>query len=163
MTTSDTITTIAGVEITGPGGEGYADILTEQAQAFLARLARSFEARRQELLQRRIERQQQFDAGVLPDFLPETAEVRAADWRIASFPEEIADRRVEITGPVDRKMIINALNSGACVYMADFEDSHSPTWQNTVAGQLNLLDAVAGRIEYSSPEGKAYRLKDRVA
>jgi malate synthase len=163
MTTSDTITTIAGVEITGPGGEGYADILTEQAQAFLAKLARSFEARRQELLQRRIERQQQFDQGVLPDFLPETAEVRAADWRIAPFPEEIADRRAEITGPVDRKMIINALNSGAKVYMADFEDANSPTWPNNIEGQLNLRDAVRRAIDFSSPEGKRYALGEKLA
>ncbi|HEY7975817.1 MAG TPA: malate synthase A, partial [Ktedonobacterales bacterium] len=110
MTT--TFTTIEGVEITGPAMDEFASILTPEAQAFIARLARTFETRRQALLQRRIERQQQFDQGVLPDFLPETAQVRAADWQIAPFPAEIADRRVEITGPVDRKMIINALNSG---------------------------------------------------
>ena len=132
MTTSDTFTPIAGVEITGPMAGDYASILTPDAQAFIALLARTFESRRQELLQRRIERQQQFDQGVLPDFLPETAQVRAADWQIAPFPAEIADRRVEITGPVDRKMIINALNSGAKVYMADFEDANSPTWQNNI-------------------------------
>ncbi|HKS70841.1 MAG TPA: malate synthase A, partial [Ktedonobacterales bacterium] len=163
MTTPGAYTTIDGVEITGLSGEGYADILTPEAQAFLARLARSFEARRQELLQRRIERQQQFDAGALPDFLPETAEVRAADWRIAPFPEEIADRRVEITGPVDRKMIINALNSGAKVYMADFEDANSPTWQNNIEGQLNLRDAVRRQIDFTSPEGKRYALGEKLA
>ena len=163
MTTSDTFTTIDGVEITGPMLDHYASILTPEAQAFIAALARSFEARRQELLQRRIERQAEFDQGKLPDFLPETAEVRAADWQIAPFPAEIADRRVEITGPVDRKMIINALNSGARVYMADFEDANSPTWQNNIEGQLNLRDAVRRKIDFTSPEGKRYALGEKLA
>ncbi len=163
MTTSDTFTTIDGVEITGPVAGDFANILTPEAQAFLARLARTFESRRQELLQRRIARQQEFDQGKLPDFLPETAEIRAADWQIAPFPAEIADRRVEITGPVDRKMIINALNSGAKVYMADFEDANAPTWQNNIEGQLNLRDAVRRAIDFTSPEGKQYTLAQQTA
>ncbi|HZC07623.1 MAG TPA: malate synthase A [Ktedonobacterales bacterium] len=163
MTTSDTFTTIDGVEITAPVMGDYASILTPEAQAFIAKLARTFEGRRQELLQRRIERQQQFDQGKLPDFLPETAEIRAGDWQIAPFPAEIADRRVEITGPVDRKMIINALNSGAKVYMADFEDANSPTWQNNIEGQINLRDAVRREIDFTSPEGKRYALGEKLA
>ena len=163
MTTSDTFTTIDGVEITGPMTGEYATILTPEAQAFIAKLARTFEAQRQELLQRRIERQKQFDLGNLPDFLPETADVRAGDWSIAPFPEEIADRRVEITGPVDRKMIINALNSGAKVYMADFEDANSPTWQNNIEGHINLRDAVRREIDFTSPEGKRYTLGEKLA
>lgn len=163
MTTSDTFKTIDGVEISAPIAGGCETILTPEAQAFIAKLARTFESRRQELLQRRIERQQEFDQGKLPDFLRETADVRAADWQIAPFPEDIADRRVEITGPVDRKMIINALNSGAKVFMADFEDANSPTWQNNIEGQLNLRDAVRRTIELTSPEGKRYTLAEKIA
>jgi len=138
-------------------------ILTPEAQAFLTRLARSFETRRQELLAHRRVRQHQIDAGHLPDFLPETAAIRAQEWTVAPIPYDLLDRRVEITGPVDRKMIINALNSGANVFMADFEDSNSPTWQNNLEGQANLRDTVAGAITYTSPEGKQYRLNSRVA
>ncbi|MFQ5655840.1 MAG: malate synthase A, partial [Planctomycetota bacterium] len=115
------------------------------------------------LLRRRIERQARIDAGALPDFLEETAAIRAADWRIAQVPGDLLDRRVEITGPVDRKMIINALNSGARVYMADFEDSSAPTWKNMVEGQMNLRDAVRGTIEFTSPAGKRYRLDRETA
>ena len=138
-------------------------ILTAEASAFLTRLAREFEARREELLSRRAARQQQIDAGQLPDFLPETAHIREADWTVAPIPPDLRDRRVEITGPVDRKMIINALNSGANVFMADFEDSNSPTWQNNLEGQFNLRDAVGGTISYVSPEGKRYELNSSVA
>ena len=138
-------------------------ILAAEASAFLTRLAREFEARRQELLSRRAARQQQIDAGQLPDFLPETAHIREADWTVAPIPHDLRDRRVEITGPVDRKMIINALNSGANVFMADFEDSNSPTWQNNLEGQFNLRDAVGGTISYVSPEGKRYELNSSVA
>ena len=138
-------------------------ILSRRATDFLERLARAFEPRRQELLARRTVRQQQLDSGRLPDFLPETAQLRAAEWTVAPIPHDLRDRRVEITGPVDRKMIINALNSGANVFMADFEDSNSPTWQNNLEGQANLCDAVEGTISFVSPEGKQYKLNSRVA
>ncbi len=138
-------------------------ILTQEAQAFLTKLARTFESRRQELLAHRRTRQQQIDAGQLPDFLPETASIREPEWTVAPIPHDLLDRRVEITGPVDRKMIINALNSGANVFMADFEDSNSPTWHNNLQGQANLRDTVAGTIAYTSPEGKQYRLNSQVA
>ena len=138
-------------------------ILTPEAGRFLTKLAREFEARRQQLLARRRTRQQQIDAGQLPDFLPETAHVRESEWTVAPIPHDLCDRRVEITGPVDRKMIINALNSGASVFMADFEDSNSPTWQNNLEGQANLRDAVEGTITYVSPEGKRYELNSQVA
>jgi malate synthase len=138
-------------------------ILTQEAQTFLTKLARTFESRRQELLAHRRVRQQQIDAGQLPDFLPETASIREQEWTVAPIPHDLLDRRVEITGPVDRKMIINALNSGANVFMADFEDSNSPTRQNNLEGQANLRDTVAGTITYTSPEGKQYRLNSQVA
>jgi len=138
-------------------------ILTPEASAFLTRLAREFEVRRQQLLARRRTRQQQIDAGQFPDFLSETAHIRQAEWTVAPIPHDLLDRRVEITGPVDRKMIINALNSGASVFMADFEDSNSPTWQNNLEGQFNLRDAVEGTISYLSPEGKSYNLNSKVA
>ena len=140
-----------------------AQVLTDKAEAFLTGLARKFEPRRQELLARRRERQEHINAGGMPDFLPETAEVREADWSVAPIPSDLLDRRVEITGPVERKMIINALNSGANVFMADFEDSNSPAWQNNIEGQLNLTDAVNGTIEFTSPEGKRYALNARPA
>ena len=140
-----------------------AQVLTDRAEAFLTGLARKFEPRRQELLARRRERQKQINAGLMPDFLRETADVREADWSVAPIPADLLDRRVEITGPVERKMIINALNSGANVFMADFEDSNSPTWQNNIDGQLNLTDAVNGTIEFTSPEGKRYALNSRPA
>jgi malate synthase len=138
-------------------------ILTPEASAFLTKLAREFEPRRQELLARRRTRQQRIDAGELPGFLTETAHIREMEWTVAPIPRDLLDRRVEITGPVDRKMIINALNSGASVFMADFEDSNSPTWQNNLEGQANLRDAVDGAITYTSPEGKRYELNDYVA
>jgi malate synthase len=150
-------------QITGPMREGYAEILTPDALRFLARLSDRFETRRQDLLARRHARQAEIDAGYLPDFLPETAEIRRADWRVAPIPQDLVDRRVEITGPVDRKMIINALNSGASVFMADFEDANSPTWRNNIEGQINLRDAIRGTITYESPEGKSYRLNERIA
>ncbi len=138
-------------------------VLTPEASSFLTKLARKFEPRRQELLARRRARQQQIDAGQFPDFLSETAHIRQAEWTVAPIPHDLLDRRVEITGPVDRKMIINALNSGANVFMADFEDSNSPTWQNNLEGQFNLRDAVEGTISYVSPEGKRYELNSAVA
>jgi malate synthase len=138
------------------------DVLTAEAVEFLTDLQREFGARRQELLARRHERAARLREGELPDFLPETAHARAGDWRIAPFPDEIADRRVEITGPCDRKMVINALNSGAKVFMADFEDANSPTWENCIQGQRNLTDALERTIELVTPE-KEYRLADEVA
>src|SRR5713226_5356047 len=135
-----------------------AGVLTSEAQAFLLKLAARFEPRRQELLAARRVRQERIDAGELPDFLPETAHIREKAWTVAPIPKDLRDRRVEITGPVDRKMIINALNSGANVFMADFEDSNSPTWNNNIEGQHNLRDAVRGTIRHESPEGKLYQV-----
>jgi malate synthase len=138
-------------------------VLSPQAISFLTKLAGEFEPRRQELLHRRQLRQKALDAGELPDFLKETAHIREKEWTVAPIPADLLDRRVEITGPVDRKMIINALNSGANMFMADFEDSNSPTWQNNLEGQLNLRDAIEGSIRFVSPEGKRYELNSRVA
>ncbi|HLX29844.1 MAG TPA: malate synthase A [Casimicrobiaceae bacterium] len=152
-----------GIEITAQITPEFAQILTSDAVAFAARLQRAFGARRTELLARRVARQVQFDAGEWPDFLPETREIRDDDWTCDPVPPEIEDRRVEITGPVDRKMIVNALNCGANVYMADFEDANTPTWTNNIQGQLNLRDAIRRRIDFVSPEGKAYRLNERAA
>ena len=138
------------------------DVLTPDAVELLTDLQREFGERRRELLARRAERLGRLAAGELPDFLAETADVRAGDWRIAPFPDEIADRRVEITGPVDRKMVINALNSGAKVFMADFEDANSPTWENCIDGQRNLTDALERTISLDTGE-KQYALQDEVA
>src|SRR5450631_2650244 len=138
-------------------------ILTEEARAFLLKLAARFEPRRQELLARRRTVQQEIDNGKLPDFLPETAGIRQGDWKVAAIPKDLRDRRVEITGPVDRKMIINALNSGASVFMADFEDANTPRWDNNIQGHINLRDAIRRKIEFVSPEGKSYALKDKLA
>ena len=148
---------------TAPLAEVESQILNSEARAFLRDLARNFENRRQELLARRVVRQQEIDAGKMPDFLTDTAAIRAADWTVAPIPADLLDRRVEITGPVDRKMIINALNSGANVFMADFEDSNSPTWQNNLEGQANLCDAVRRTISYVSAEGKRYDLNPQLA
>ncbi len=133
---------VDGIEILGDVTPEFAEILTPDALAFVAGLQRAFDATRRTLLARRDERQAIIDAGVMPDFLPETAEIRDADWTVAPIPDDLQDRRVEITGPVDRKMVINALNSGANVFMADFEDSHAPTWEATIEGQINLRDAI---------------------
>ena len=139
-------------------GGTHEDILAPEACRFLIELHRRFDARRQALLRARREQQAHYDAGALPDFAADSAELRAADWRVAPIPEILSDRRVEITGPVERKMIINALNSGAKVFMADFEDSTAPTWRALLDGQGNLRDAVAGRIEYRAPDGREYRV-----
>ena len=151
------------IEIRADMTPEFATVLSEEAVAFVAGLQRAFNERRLQLLRRREDRQQEINAGKLPDFLPETAEIREAAWTVASIPDDLQDRRVEITGPVDRKMIINALNSGANVYMADFEDSHSPTWEATLEGQINLRDAVDRTITFTSPEGKAYHLNEKTA
>lgn len=152
-----------GIEILGPITPEYAEILTPDAVAFVAKLARAAGPTRKALLQRRQERQLAFDAGAYPDFLPETAHIRAGDWQVAPIPADLQDRRVEITGPTDRKMIINALNSGASVFMADFEDANAPTWANMVDGQINLRDAIRRTISYTSPDGKQYALRDKLA
>ena len=152
-----------GIEIRGAVPPAYAQILTPDALRFVAKLTRAFNPTRKALLQAREERQQRLNAGENPDFLPETRAIRESDWQVAPYPPDLADRRVEITGPVDRKMIINALNSGAKVFMADFEDANSPTWANCVEGQINLYDAVRRTIEYTSPEGKEYRLNEQTA
>ena len=150
-------------EIVGEMKSGFQEILTPRALQFLAGLEKEFGDRRRRLLQLRRQRQAEINAGKWPAFLPETAPIREADWKVAPIPPDLQDRRVEITGPVDRKMIINALNSGANVFMADFEDSNAPTWRNVVQGQMNLRDAVRRTIAYTSPEGKHYRLKSTVA
>lgn len=151
------------VEIRATLKPGYEQILTPAALVFLAALHRRFDARRRELLDARLARQARFDSGELPDFLPETRLIREADWTVAPIPAALRDRRVEITGPVERKMIINALNSGAKVFMADFEDSSAPTWEAMLDGQINLRDAVAGTIDHRAADGREYRLKPDTA
>ncbi|MBK7080260.1 MAG: malate synthase A [Betaproteobacteria bacterium] len=152
-----------GIEITGRITPEFATILTPEAVAFAARLQRAFGGRRNELLARRAVRQAELDAGKLPDFLPETRAIREGRWTCAPIPADIVDRRAEITGPVDRKMVINALNSGAKVFMADFEDANTPRWDNNIQGHINLGDAIRRRIDYTSPEGKVYRLNASTA
>jgi malate synthase len=158
----------ASIETATPSSEpvsgiAHSEILTDAARAFLTDLHHRFDGRRLALLKARDERQARFDAGELPSFLADTATIRDSDWRVAPIPAALQDRRVEITGPVDRKMIINALNSGAKVFMADFEDSTAPTFDSLLDGQLNLRDAVAGTIEFTSPEGKHYEVKSNPA
>jgi malate synthase len=152
------------VDVKGPVEGRANEVLTPEALGFLARLQREFGARRLDLLRLRDERQKRLDAGEMPQFLVTTSTVRdTEDWRVAEAPKDLQDRRVEITGPTDRKMLINALNSGARVFMADFEDANSPTWSNLVEGQVNLTDAIERRIDFTSPEGKAYKLNEKVA
>jgi malate synthase len=154
----------AGVNVSAPPTPSAGEILGGGALEFLAQLHRKFDARRLELLARRREIQAKLDTGWTPDFLPETAAVRAGDWQVAPLPKDILDRRVEITGPVDRKMVINALNSGASVFMADCEDSSTPTWANMIEGQKNLRDAVRRTISFTDPATqKHYKLNDKVA
>src|SRR5574340_559475 len=139
---------LENIHITGVITPEFAEILTPEAVSFVANLARNFAERRGALLQKRVQRQAEIDAGKMPDFLPETEHIRTGDWTISPEPADLQDRRVEITGPVERKMMINALNSGARVFMADFEDALSPTWANVVAGQANVQDAVRRRLAY---------------
>jgi len=153
----------SGVAINAPLHPRFDEILTADALAFVAKLHRAFDARRRELLVARAERQARIDAGQMPDFLPETKAVRDGDWKIAPLPKALECRRVEITGPVERKMIINAFNSGADSYMTDFEDSNSPNWLNQIQGQVNLFDAIRGTIEFTNEAGKVYKLNDRIA
>jgi malate synthase len=153
-----------GVEILAPVTESHSEILTPKAVAFLVDLQRTFNARRKSLLAARHERQKRLDAGEKPDFLEETLTIRESEWGVATLPADILDRRVEITGPVDRKMIINALNSGAKIFMADFEDSSTPLWNNLLDGQINLRDAIRRTITYADPaSGKHYKLNDKPA
>jgi malate synthase len=155
---------LEGVEVRAPVEGRFREILTPEALAFTARLHREFNLRREALLRRRAERQAEIDAGTLPDFLPETRHIREGDWRVAPVPKDLQDRRVEITGPVDRKMMINALNSGARVFMADFEDALSPTWTNLIQGHVNLIDAIERTITFDDPAtGRVYRLNEQTA
>ncbi len=153
-----------GVSVDGVINPGFEKVLTREALAFVADLQRRFDPRREELLAARVERQRRLDAGEKPDFLADTVKIRESDWSVAPLPQDILDRRVEITGPVDRKMIINALNCGANVFMADFEDASTPTWTNMVDGQFNLASAVHREIDYVDPQtGREYRLNDKTA
>src|SRR5688500_8227568 len=152
-----------GIHVTGAMQPGYEDILSRAALDFIADLTRRFGDRVTELLDARAARQRELDKGALPDFLPETRAICEGQWHVTTVPADLQDRRVEITGPTDRKMIINALNSGAKVFMADCEDSLTPTWDNVVQGQINLRDAVNRTIDFSSPDGKQYRLNANVA
>ena len=152
-----------GVEIRGPVEGRFGEVLTDEALGFVAGLHREFEPRRRDLLAERLARQGQLDAGARPEFLAPTRAVRDGDWRVAPAPEDLLDRRVEITGPTDRKMVINALNSGARCFMADFEDSNAPTWANMLEGQVNLADAVRRTIELTTDDGREYRLGDEIA
>ena len=155
---------ISGLEVRGPIQPAHAAILTPAAMAFVADLCKNFGARRDELLARRVARQRALDAGQLPDFLKETEAIRNdPTWKVASVPADLLDRRTEITGPVDRKMVINALNSGAKVFMADFEDATAPTWENLLDGHVNLGDAIRRTISFRNPEGKNYQLAEKTA
>jgi malate synthase len=152
-----------GVEIKGELKVGYDEILTPDALALVVKLHRALNPRRKELLENRQVRQREIDNGKLPDFLPETAHIRNSEWTVSPLPEDLLDRRVEITGPVDRKMVINALNSGAKMFMADFEDSNSPSWDNNLTGQINLRDANTRTISYENENGKKYALNEKIA
>ncbi|MDQ4145110.1 MAG: malate synthase A, partial [Actinomycetota bacterium] len=150
------------IEVHAPPVDRQEEIVTQEALAFLAELQREFGQRREDLLRLRSERQERIAEGEMPDFLPETASIREGDWRVAEVPHDLQNRRIEITGPTDRKMVINALNSGANVFMADFEDANTPAWENLVSGQANLIDAIERTISLETPE-KSYRLNDEVA
>jgi len=163
MATNPVVSPKNGIEIRGSMQPGYESILTSAALEFIADLTRRFGDRVTTLLDARTARQRQLDEGALPDFLPETRSIREGDWRVTTIPADLQDRRVEITGPTDRKMIINALNSGAKVFMADCEDSMTPTWDNVVQGQINLRDAVNRSISFANPDGKQYQLNPQIA
>ena len=152
------------VVIRGAMKPGYEKVLTPEAVAFAVELERKYGAERYRLLARRAGIQRQLDTGWKPDFLPDTKTIREGDWRVAPVPRDIQDRRIEITGPTDRKMVINALNCGASVFMADFEDANTPTWENMIEGQANLSDAVRGKITFDDPEtGRHYSLNGKTA
>ncbi len=157
------MSTQAAPQINAPISEAFGEILSPEALAFISSLAARFEPKRRELLQARVDRWTRLQAGELPDFLESTRGIRESAWTVAPIPPSLQDRRVEITGPVDRKMIINALNSGATMFMADFEDSNSPTWRNAIDGQVNLRDAINRTISFSNPDGKQYKLNEKTA
>jgi malate synthase len=163
MANRNSIPNPAVVEVLGEVTPAFAEILTPDALAFVAKLQRAFGARRLESLARRQARQSALDRGEPLDFLPDTKHIRESDWTCAPIPADLHDRRVEITGPTDRKMVINALNSGAKMFMADFEDANSPTWANMVEGQINLRDAIRRTITFTNPDGKEYRLNEKTA
>ncbi|MCH1626851.1 malate synthase A [Fredinandcohnia quinoae] len=156
-------TQTSGIQIKGRMIEQYEEILTPEALTFIEKLERNFGERRRQLLEKRAQRQQEIDNGKMPDFLSETEHIRNGDWTVAQIPQDLQDRRVEITGPVDRKMVINALNSGAKAYMADFEDATSPTWENIIEGQINLRDAISRTISFVNANGKTYELNESTA
>src|SRR4051794_29841178 len=151
----------AGIDIKGPIHDGYDDVLSDESLAFLTVLHEHFDDRRRKLLARRAERRTRLAAGETLGFLPETTHIREGDWQVAPAPPKLQDRRVEITGPTERKMVINALNSGARGFMADFEDANSPTWQNMIGGQINLTRAIDRELGFTSEEGKAYELNEQ--
>src|SRR5438270_9881528 len=157
------MTTHARLELNGPMEAGFEEVLTPDALEFVAELERRFGARRRELLDARAQRRERLRAGELLDFLPDTREIREGEWQVAPVPRDMQQRWVEITGPTDRKMTINALNSGADGFMADFEDANSPTWHNMVEGHINLRDAVDGTITYDGSDGRHYELADNPA
>src|ERR1700737_117579 len=159
---ANTLSLPQGMEITGAIKPGFETILTRDALELVAQLHRAFEPRRQQLLRARAERTERLDAGERPDFLAETRAIREGDWKVAPLPKDLECRRVEITGPVERKMIINAFNSGADAYMTDFEDSNAPNWDNQITGQINLKDAVRRTISLEQ-NGKSYTLSDKTA
>ncbi|MBS3933725.1 MAG: malate synthase A [Truepera sp.] len=152
-----------GIRITKDLNPDYQEILTPEALELVAKLHRTFNSRRSELLKRRQERQRAISAGTFPDFLAATKGVREGNWKVAPIPDDLQDRRVEITGPVERKMMINALNSGAKMFMADFEDALTPTWDNVIQGQINARDAVRRTLRFESPDGRLYELRDKIA
>lgn len=156
-------TTTDELAFTRPYGEQEKQILTAEAVEFLTELVTHFTPQRNKLLAARIQQQQDIDNGTLPDFISETASIRDADWKIRGIPADLEDRRVEITGPVERKMVINALNANVKVFMADFEDSLAPDWNKVIDGQINLRDAVNGTISYTNEAGKIYQLKPNPA
>src|SRR6184192_636859 len=160
---SSTISSPPGIQLRGELAPAFPEIVSPEALAFVAKLQRAFGNRREECLKRRQDRQAALDRGEALDFLPEAKSIGESDWRCASIPADLRDRRVEITGPTDRKMVINALNSGAKMFMADFEDANSPTWPNMIEGQINLRDAIRRVISFSSPEGKEYKLGEQLA
>ena len=154
----------SALKITGQRTAEFDKILTDDALVFIEEIATLFEPRRKKLLESRGDRQKKIDQGIFPDFLSETESIRSSEWEVSPPPKDLLDRRVEITGPVDRKMIINALNSGVKVFMADFEDSNSPTWENNINGQINLRDAASRTINFTNPKnGKFYKLNDEIA
>lgn len=156
-------TKLSGIQIHGTMHPGFDEMLTDEALEFLIQLHKNFNDKRKQLLKERVQIQQKIDQGMRPDFSKETENIRNSNWKIAPIPDDLKDRRVEITGPVDRKMVINGLNSGAKVFMADFEDANSPTWSNTIHGQINLRDAIMNTIRFENEKGKVYQLNEQTA